>query len=198
MSYTKHKNLENLIKSDASRKILHEFEDLNFKKFPCNCQGGITKCKIQNPDFRGSCREKGVIYQIKCLLCDDNSKSSIYVGSTQNDAKDRISTHLGDVGKILRGKADRIDSFTDHFISKHREILPTTGTIKFMRENTLSTILRKNVGHGMGTANCGLCKNEKFFIHEKRNVCMNSRHELFSIYYIWHRPKMVHISKICY
>lgn len=195
MSYTKFRNLEGLVKSDAARKVLEGFDDLNFRKFPCNCQGGIASCKIQNPEFRGQCRERGVIYQISCLLCEQNAGETVYIGSTQQNAKDRISAHLGDVGKILRGKASRIDSFTDHFIKKHREFLPDKGTIHFMRENTSSTILRKNLAYGLGTNRCGLCKMEKFFIHEKRNLCMNARHELFSS--CRHKSKMVHFTK-CY
>lgn len=197
MSYGKFRNLESIFRSDAARKILKNYEDSNFASFPCNCQGGITKCKLSSPDSRGLCRQKGVIYGIKCLLCDQESKNNLYIGSTQRDAKTRISEHLSDLRKVLKSSAEgeklKIDSFTDHFVKHHKSAIGAAATMSDLRNITMASIVKKDLAYNLGGPACGLCRFEKFYIWDLKDSVMNKKSELFSS--CRHRSKLVNYKK---
>lgn len=193
MSYSKFRNLESIFRGDATRKILKNYEDSNFSNFPCNCHGGVAKCKVSAPDSRGKCRHKGVIYGIECLLCTENDKN-LYVGSTQRDAKTRISEHLSDLKKVVKSFATdtilKIDSFTSHFVKHHKNALPPDLNMDKLRSITSGSVLKYNLAYGLGSPSCGLCKMEKFYIWDRSDTLMNTKSELFNM--CRHKSKLVH------
>ena len=193
MVYKKFSNFAELIKADMRRKVNDLVEDENYQNRTCNCQGGV--CQLTDKQ----CRKSAVTYGITCNI---EKCGKLYVGSTQNFAKDRIGQHMGDIRKVLKGEEilkDEgkewrgkvcLDSFTKHILSHDRSWLPEgrLPSRKDVREVTLSHVIQNCGAFMLGTDKCTICKWEKFWIWSKKNT-MNARTELFAC--CPHKPKLM-------
>ena len=193
MVYRKFSNFAEKIKADMRGKINSDVEDLNYQNRDCNCHGGICQLTDKN------CRKSAVTYEI---TCDINNCGKLYIGSTQNFAKERIGAHMGDIRKVLKGEEllrkegkdwlgkCALDTFTKHLLSHDRSWLPQDRlpSRKDIREVTSAKVIQYCGAFMLGTEKCTICKWEKFWIWSKRNN-MNARTELFSR--CPHKPKLM-------
>ena len=81
-------------------------ESLDFLDKHCNCKTTNEGCC--NSGLVSDCRKTCIVHEATCLCCN-----KIYIGNTQQELKNRMSQHFGDVVKLVN-KEEKSDSFAAH------------------------------------------------------------------------------------
>jgi len=194
MSYHRFTNLRETLQGDLSGKITYGVESKDFMNEKCNCTGpGRNK---EGCNYDGICRDKLVVYEI---TCKDTGK--IYIGQTQQNFKNRMEGHHGDVNILHDPTRDskRTDSYAKHFA--HQLQNWKTVPPKVQREHYSSKILWQgnpiSAVKTFGTQHCILCNRERLEIFKrfKKNPqsLINSCGEIFGG--CLHKPKFHRYSK---
>ena len=126
----------------------------------CNCRTS-TDCPLQ-----GKCRTETVVYKATIKTKKD---TKIYIGSTENEFKQRYYAHKGDMGK----QTNRYKTTLANHVWECKD----------KGDNPVVTweILRKCNRYKCGTRRCDLCLTEKMLIlRTKGPECLNKRSELMA------------------
>ena len=90
MSYHRFNNLAELLNGDLAAKIGRGILSCDLMDRECNCS--LTYKVNGKYVYIGKCRQKYLIYEVKCSMCD-----AIYIGNTQQTFKKRMDGYFSDV-----------------------------------------------------------------------------------------------------
>ena len=181
MSYHRFPNMRERIQGVLSKKLTKGINSLDFMTRDCNCN--TKECNYGN-----HCRKKIVIYEAKCKVTN-----KVYVGNTQQNFKDRMGQHFGDVKRLVQtGK--KSDSYAKHF-GKVWNAFSDSISPKLQRSQLEYRILWQgnpiSAVKSFGKDHCALCSKERYYImeHFKRNPnkLINSCSEIYGA--CRHKPR---------
>ena len=107
MSYHGFNNLAELLNGDLVAKIRRGILSKDLMDRECNCSLPSKfsgKCV-----YEGKCRNKCLIYKVKCSMCD-----AIYKGNTQQTFKKRMDGRFSDLLRLLKN-GQKPDPLAAHF-----------------------------------------------------------------------------------
>ena len=147
----------------------------------CNCNSATC-------NYGNHCRKKIVIYEAKCEIT-----KKVYVGNTQQNFKDRMGQHFGDVKRLVQtGK--KSDSYARHF-GKVWANFGESINPQLQRSQLSYRILWQgnpiSAVKTFGKDHCVLCSKERFFIMEhtkfNSNKLINNNSEIYGA--CRHKPR---------
>lgn len=160
MSYKKFSSLRDRFKSDLDSKLRAGWESGDLRDPGCNCSHALLR--DGTCIFGGKCRASGVVYKIRCRLCQQQ-----YIGSTGMKLKDRIGQHCNIAQASHNGRHKEKSTFQTHFCN-HLNVLFPDG--EKVRGATVRNMLEVEVlwegnpltmNRMFGTRSCRLCLEEK-------------------------------------
>ena len=87
---------------------------------PPTCPSGNKTCFTCESGLKGFCTQRNVVYEIKCMLCQDT-----YIGETKRQVRLRFNEHLRDAKNRTRDTP-----FGEHMRACHSNIDITTASLK--------------------------------------------------------------------
>ena len=178
MSYHRYHNLAELLNGDLATKIGRGIFSKYLMDIECNCS---LPSKVNGKCvYKGKCRSKCIIYEVKCSTCD-----AIYIGNTQHTFKKRMDGHFSDLQLLLKNGL-KSDSFAAHFVQHFnstpwRTELRKCMTFKVLKQLNLIGAMKK-----FTEPNCNLCMQERLMIlkiiRDKRVTVMNKKSEIYGVY----------------
>ena len=101
------------------------------------CPSGARVCNACESGLRGKCLTSGVVYRIKCRICEDRGTDVAYIGETKRPVRLRFNEH------VLNAKNGTMNTpIGDHFTESHQEHQFVRGEIPLSVE-----ILQKTHDH---------------------------------------------------
>ena len=175
MSYHIFNDLAELLNRYLAAKIGQGIFSKDLMDRECNCSLP-SKVNIKCV-YKGKCRSKFIIYELKCSTCD-----GIYIGNTQQTFKKRVDGHFSDLQRLLKN-VQKSDSFSAHFVQHFNSTTSLTELHKCMTFNVLKQLNPIGAMKTFTKPNCNLCKQERLtimkMIRDKRVTVMNKNSEIY-------------------
>ena len=159
VSYSCTENIEKIIKSHNTKITT------NKQLEPANCN-----CRVkENCPIEGNCRQKSVIY--KCTVTAPNEPQQVYIGLTEGEIKNRISTHKSTFRAEKYADKTTLAQYVWKLKKKHN-VVPTITW----------SIIKTVPAYSNTSGKCPLCLHEKYEIlsYQNQKELLNKRTELVS------------------
>lgn len=159
VSYSCTENIEKIIKSHNTKITT------NKQLEPANCN-----CRVkENCPIEGNCRQKSVIY--KCTVTAPNEPQQVYIGLTEGEIKNRISTHKSTFRAEKYADKTTLAQYVWKLKKKHN-VMPTITW----------SIMKTVPAYSNTSGKCPLCLHEKYEIlsYQNQKELLNKRTELVS------------------
>ena len=175
MPYHIFNNISELLNGDLTTKIGWGIFSKDLMDRECNFS---LPSKVNGKcDYKGKCRSKCIIYEVKYSMRDD-----IYIGNTQQTLKKRMDGHFSDLLRILNNR-QKSDSFASHFEQHFNTTKSRTDLRKYMKFKVVNQLNLIGAIKTSTKPNCNLCMEERLTVLKKlrgkRVTIMNNNLDIY-------------------